>query len=169
MATLAATTHIASRILLVRGKRVVLDSDLAALYGVEVRRLNEQVKRNAARFPPDFAFVVSDQELGILKSQIATSSWGGKRKRPWAFTEHGALMAATLLRSARAIEISVYVVRAFVELREEIVAHKEIARRVDHLERKVGTHDGAIRDILQAIRSLAVPPETDKRKRIGFV
>jgi hypothetical protein len=147
--------HIASRIFFLREKRVMLDSDLSA--------------RNVGRFPPDFAFVVSDQELGILKSQIATSSWGGKRKLPWAFTEHGALMAATLLRSARAIEVSVYVVRAFVQLREAMAAHKEIAKRVDELERKVGTQDGAIREILQAIRSLAAAPENRGRKRIGFV
>lgn len=169
MTAAAGTAHIASRIFVVRGKRVMLDSDLSALYGVEVRRLNEQVRRNVGRFPPDFAFVVSDQELGILKSQIATSSWGGKRKLPWAFTEHGALMAATLLRSTRAIEVSVYVVRAFVQLREAMAAHKEIAKRVDELERKVGTHDGAIREILQAIRSLAAAPENRGRERIGFV
>ena len=146
-----------------------LDSDLAALYGVPVRRLNEQVRRNLPRFPQNFMFQLGNQELAILKSQIATSSWGGKRKPPLAFTEHGAIMAATLLNSPRAIEVSVLVVRAFVQMRAALVAHKEIARPLDALERKVGTHDHAVTQILDAIRQLTQPPETPKRRRIGIL
>ncbi len=107
----------------------MLDADLAALYGATTKRLNEQVARNPERFPSDFMFELINQEVAILKSQFATSSWGGKRKGPLAFTEHGALMAAMVLNSPRATEISVYVVRAFVELRDTLVAHKELTTR----------------------------------------
>ena len=107
---------ITQRIVLLRGQKVLLDSDLAALYGVETRRLNEQVRRNVARFPADFIFEVNADEFANLKSHFATSSWGGRRKLPLAFTEHGAIMAATVLSSPRAVEVSVYVVRAFVKL-----------------------------------------------------
>ena len=164
-----AIERIAGRILMARGQRVILDSDLAALYGVLVKRLNEQVRRNASRFPSDFVFHLTNQEVVSLKSQIATSSWGGKRKPPLAFTEHGALMAATVLNSRRAIEVSVYVVRAFVEMREALATHRQIAKRLDELERKVGTHDRAIGQILEAIRQLTTPPEGQRRRRIGFV
>ena len=163
------TAGIAQRIRTFRGVRVILDSDLAALYGVPVRRLNEQVRRNLARFPQDFMFQLDNQEIAILKSQNATSSWGGKRKPPLAFTEHGAIMAATVLSSPRAIEVSLYFVRAFVRMREALIVHKEIARRLDALERKVGLHDHAITEILDAIRQLTRPPEAPKRRRIGFL
>jgi hypothetical protein len=170
---LIAIEAIASRIVILRGQRVMLDADLAALYGVETRRLNEQVRRNQERFPGDFVFQLSAGEFFNLKSQFATSSWGGKRKRPLAFTEHGALMAAMVLNSPRATEVSVYVVRAFVELRDTLVAHKELAKRLDELEsrleRKLSTHDQAIAGILDTIRQLMAPPEPTKRRRIGFV
>ena len=166
---MSAVERIVSRIFVVRGHRAMLDSDLAALYGVSVRRLNEQVRRNASRFPSDFAFHLTNQEVANLKSQIATSSWGGKRKPPMAFTEHGALMAATVLNSARAIEISLYVVRAFIGMREALATHREVAKRLDELKRKVGTHDRAIGQILEAIRQLTAPPEVPRRTRIGFV
>ena len=160
--------RIASRILTIRERRVILDADLASLYGVPAKRLNEQVRRNLRRFPPDFMFQLDNQEVAILKSQNATSSWGGRRKLPLAFTEHGAIMAATVLNAPRAIEASVFVVRAFVAMRESIVAHKEIARRLDALERKVGTHDHGIAQILDAIRKLMQPPASPRR-RIGFL
>ena len=147
----------------------MLDSDLAALYGVPVKRLNEQVRRNRSRFPLDFAFLLDNQELANLKSQTATSSWGGKRKPPLAFTEHGALMAAAVLNSPRATEVSVYIVRAFVQMRDALATHRELGKRLDELERKVGTHDRAIGQILEAIRQLTQPPETSKRRRIGFL
>jgi hypothetical protein len=151
----------------------MLDADLAALYGVETRRLNEQVRRNAERFPEDFVFPVTPAEFANLKSQFATSSWGGRRKLPLAFTEHGAIMAAMVLNSARAIEVSVYVVRAFVQQRDVLVANKELAKRLDELEsrieRKLSTHDQAISGILDAIRQLMAPTEPAKKRRIGFV
>ncbi len=158
----------------------MLDSDLAVLYGVTTRRLNEQVMRNLGRFPSDFMFQLKNHEVAILRSQFATSSsdarhlaWGGRRYVPYAFTEHGALMAAMVLNSPSATEVSVYVVRAFVELRDTLVAHKELAKRLDELEskleRKLATHDQAIAGILDAIRQLMVPPESAKKRRIGFV
>ncbi len=166
-----AHDRIAERIVTLRGLRVILDSDLAALYRVQTRRLNEQVRRNAGRFPPEFMFQLTNHELARLMSQIATSKIGrgGIRKPPSAFTEFGALMAATVLNSPEAIEVSVHVVRAFVRMREALESHKEIARQLASLERKVGTHDRAILEILQAIRQLTQPPEPPRRKRIGFV
>ena len=160
---------IASRIHTIRGQRVLIDADLAFLYGVSAKRFNEQVRRNLKRFPSDFMFRLENQEFAILRSQFATSSWGGRRYPPFVFTEHGAIMAASILNSPRAIEVSVYVVRAFVQMREALVAHKDIGKRLDELERKVGTHDRAIGQILEAIRQLTQPPETSKRRRIGFL
>ena len=122
--------QISQRIAVIRGQRVLLDADLAALYGVAVKRLNEQVSRNRARFPADFMFRLEFSELRILKSQIATSSWGGRRKRPVAFTEHGAIMAATVLNSPRAVQMTVYIVRAFVRLREALESNVELARKL---------------------------------------
>ena len=161
--------QVAARILVVRGHRVILDLHLAELYGVATRRLNEQVRRNADRFPREFAFSLTNQEVAILKSQIATSSWGGKRKRPLVFTEHGAVMAATVLSSRKAIDVSVFVVRAFIQMRDALGAHREIKRRLDDLERKVGSQDEAIVRILQALRQLTQPAESPKRRRIGFI
>ncbi len=118
---------ITRRIVLLRGQTVLLDADLAALYGVETRRLNEQVRRNLERFPADFMFEVTDDEFTNLKSHFATSSWGGRRKLPMAFTEHGAIMAASMLKSPRAIEVSIYVVLAFVQLRELVLPPSAVA------------------------------------------
>lgn len=151
----------------------MFDADLATLYGVQTRRLNEQVRRNTERFPEDFVFQVTPAEFANLKSQFATSSWGGRRKLPLAFTEHGAIMAAMVLNSPRATEVSVYVVRAFVQLRDTLIAHKELAQRLDELEarieRKLSSHDQAIAGILDAIRQLMTPPEPRKKRPIGFV
>ncbi|MFM9972270.1 MAG: ORF6N domain-containing protein [Burkholderiales bacterium] len=172
-AALIATEAIASRILILRGQRVILDADLATLYGVETRRLNEQVRRNAERFPEDFVFPVTAAEFANLKSQFATSSWGGRRKLPLAFTEHGAIMAAMVLQSPRATEVSVYVVRAFVQLRDTLIAHKDLARRLDQLESRIerglATQDQAIAGILDAIRQLMAPPPLPKKRPIGFI
>jgi hypothetical protein len=163
---------IQGQILLVRGQKVLLDSTLATLYGVETRRLNEQVRRNRERFPEDFLIELTAAEFANLKSQFATSSWGGRRKPPLAFTEHGAIMAASVLNSPRAIEMSVYVVRAFVQLREAIAGNRELARKLEELERRVQqkltTHDQAIAGILKAIRELMTPPEPPHRP-IGFI
>ena len=160
--------RVASRITTVRDLRVMLDADIAAIYGVETRVLNQAVRRNRERFPPDFAFVLTAEEFVNLKSQSVTSSWGGRRKLPMAFTEHGALMAASVLNSPRAIEMSQYVVRAFVQLREVATAHGELARKLDQLERRVAGHDKAIGDLIRAIRQFTVQPEP-KRRPIGFI
>ena len=156
---------------MLRGQRVLLDSDLAALYGVTVRRLNEQVRRNRVRFPTDFAFHLTINEIGILKSQIATSSWGGKRKPPLAFNEHGAIMAATVLNSPRSVEMSIYVVRAFVKLRELLASNTEFAGKLKELEKSIATLDARTRkqfeEVYRAIRALMAPPTT-KARPIGF-
>ncbi len=169
-----AVEALASRIQLIRGQRVMLDTDLAALYGVETRVLVQAVKRNLTRFPEDFMFQLSAEEFTNLRSQtvISSSSHGGRRTAPYAFTEHGALMAATILNSARAIEVSVYVVRAFVQVRDLLASNKELAQRFAdlerRLERKLSTHDQAIAGILDAIRQLMTPPDPPKRP-IGFI
>jgi hypothetical protein len=156
------------RILFVRGHKVLLDSDLAELYGVSVKRLNEQVKRNAERFPADFVFRLTAAESKNLRSQIATSSegHGGRRYLPFAFTEHGAIMAASVLNSPRAVEMSVFVVRAFVRLREMLATNKELTEKLAELERRLETHDEAIQEIFDAIKRLMQPNEA--RKQIGF-
>lgn len=151
----------------IRGIRVILDSDLARLYGVTTSRLNEQVKRNSNRFPEDFMFVLTRQEFADLISQNAISSWGGRRKLPNAFTEHGAIMAANVLNSARAVEMSIYVVRAFIKLREMLFASQELTARVQAVERKLEQHDESIRALVTAVRAL-MAPELSKRNRIGF-
>lgn len=158
------------RILLFRGQRVILDADLAGLYGVSTKRLNEQVKRNHERFPADFMFRLTAAEDRSLKSQFATSNVGrgGKRKLPLVFTEHGAIMAANVLNSARAVAASVLVVRAFVRLRHLTESHREIVAKLQELEQRVGRHDGAIQDIVTAIRRLMDPPPERRRRRIGF-
>ena len=159
-------------ILLLRGQKIMLDADLAAIYGVTTKRLNEQFKRNRERFPEDFAFSLTTEEFDNLRSQFATSSWGGRRTPPYAFTEHGALMAAGVLNSSRAIEVSIFVVRTFVAVRELVDTRKELAERIDELERRIdkrlARHDQAIAEILSAIRALMTPPEA-KVRSVGFV
>jgi hypothetical protein len=154
---------------LIRGQRVMLDSDLAAFYGVTVRRLNEQLRRNAGRFPDDFAFQLARKEVANLKSQFATSSsHGGKRKLPWAFTEHGAIMLASVLNSETAVAASVRVVRAFVRLREMLLANRELAAKFSELELRLDGHDEAIANLFQAIRQLIEPPPPETKREIGF-
>jgi len=153
----------------VRGKRVILGHDLAAAYGVTTKRLNEQVKRNTRRFPGDFMFQLTKQEHDNLKSQFATSSWGGARRAlPYAFTEHGAVMAASVLNTDRAVEVSVFVVRAFVRMSRVLASHRQLALKLAELEAHVSAHDRSIQSLLAAIRSLITPPEP-KKKRIGFI
>ena len=153
--------EVAGRILVVRGQRVLLDMDLAALYGVTVRRLNEQVRRNRERFPDGFVHALSNQEVANLKSQIATSSWGGKRKTPLAFTEHGAIMAATVLNSPRAVQMTIYVVRAFVKMRESLASHTQLARELATLKDRVDSLDVDTRkqfdQVYEAILGLMSP------------
>lgn len=173
-AALVPVEHIARSILVLRGQKVLLDAELAALYGVTTKRFNEQVRRNRERFPADFMFQLTDEEHAALRSQFATLKLGRGQHRkylPYAFTEHGAIMAATILNSPRAVEMSVYVVRAFVKLRELLGSNKELARRFDELEarleKRLTTHDQAIAAILSAIRQLMNPP-VPKRRPIGF-
>ena len=161
--------RVESRILLIRGYRVILDTDLAELYGVEVKRLNEQVKRNARRFPDDFVMRLSVEEAADLRSQIATSSSsrGGRRSLPYAFTEHGAIMAASVLNSGRAVEMSIFVVRAFVRMREALAANQQIMSKLAELEHRVESHDTNIQELIEAIRELMEPPPASGG-RIGF-
>jgi hypothetical protein len=158
----------------VRGVRVLLDSDLARLYGVRTAQLNQATKRNRGRFPADFAFRLTLAELQNLKSQTVTSSsqaidsHGGPRKQPWAFTEHGALMAANILRSYRAVHMSVYVVRAFVRLREQVASDAAILKRLAEIDRTLLQHDSALRDLYQKLLPLLQPPAQPPKRRIGF-
>jgi hypothetical protein len=166
------------RILLIRGQKVMLDSDLAQLYGVPTFRLNEQVKRNIKRFPPDFMFQLTKREfenLGFhfgtsnLVSQIAISSsrWGGRRHPPYAFTEQGVAMLSSVLNSERAVQVNIAIMRVFVELRKMLAVHKELAQKLAELEGEVEGHDQQIRSIFDAIQQLMAPPEPSRR-RIGF-
>jgi hypothetical protein len=158
-----------SRILLLRHQRVILDADIAELYGVPVKVLNQQIKRNQKRFPADFVFQLSTKEYEALRSQFVTSKErrGGRRYLPYAFTEHGAIMAATVLNSERAVEMSVFVVRAFVRLREMLANNRKLAGKIDELENRLDTHDSTIQDLIEAIKEL-MTPEDPPRKRIGF-
>lgn len=167
---MARSADIARAILLLRGQRVILDAELAALYAVTTKRLNEQIRRNRKRFPDDFIFQLTAEEAGALRSQFATLKTGRGQHRkylPYAFTEHGAIMVATILNSPRAVEMSVFVVRAFVRLRELLASNAALARKLDELERKYKHHDEAITAILSAIRELMSPP-VPKRRGIGF-
>ena len=148
---------------------MILDTDLAALYCVPVKRLNEQVKRNRDRFPADFMFQLTRKEAVLLRSQFATSkdARGGRRYLPYAFTEHGAVMAATVLNSKKAVDMSVFVVRAFVRLREILSTNRELAVKLSELEDRLDTHDASIQNLIQAIRQLMLPEEPNRR-RIGF-
>jgi hypothetical protein len=161
--------NVESAIYLIRGQRVMLDSDLAAIYGTSTMRLNEQFRRNRQRFPKDFAFRLTSAEFKRLISQIAISKRGrgGRRKLPWVFTEHGALMLASVLNSKVAIQASVRVVRAFVRLREMVAASAELAARLKELERRFDSHDEAIVELFAVLKRL-LEPEAKPRREIGF-
>jgi hypothetical protein len=165
----ALVIPIESRILILRRQKVILDRDLAELYRVPVKRLNEQVKRNRDRFPSDFMFQLNSREYGSLRSRFATSNAGrgGSRYLPHAFTEHGAIMAATVLNSDRAVDMSVFVVRAFVRLREMLATNRQVAAKINELELRLETHDATIQDLIEAMRELMSPPKT-RRRKIGF-
>jgi len=158
-----------SRIRFLRHQRVMLDVDLAKLYGVTVKRLNQQVARNQERFPSDFTFQLNSKEHETLRLQIATSkkSRGGRRYPPYAFTEHGAIMAATVLNSGRAVQMSVFVVRAFVRLREMLGTNRRLAGKINELENRLDSHDSVILDLIVAIKELMTPKDPS-RVRIGF-
>ena len=169
-----------SLIFTVRGQRVMLDADLAVVYGVSTKRLNEQLKRNRERFPADFAFRLTAAEVEDIRSQFATASTavrsqiatGSKRNvrfQPWAFTEHGAIMLATILNSPKAVEMSVFVVRAFVQMREMVMSNRQLAAKLDELEERVTGHDTVIGELVAAIRQMLNPSSDEKPKReIGF-
>lgn len=153
----------------VRGLPVVLDSDLANVYGVRTGSFNQAVKRNIKRFPDEFAFQLTHEEFRNLISQSVTSSrHGGRRKPPWVFTEHGALMAATILNSNEAVAMSVYVVRAFVEMREQITANATILKRLAEVEKTLLEHDNTLWDIYQKLVPLIAPSTDERKKQIGF-
>src|SRR5881398_3706167 len=154
------------RILLLRGEKVILSSDLAELYGVQPKVLVQAVKRNIDRFPQDFMFQLSDQEFHNLKSQIVTSSWGGlRRAKPYAFTEQGVAMLSSVLRSKRAVQVNIAIMRAFVRLRELIAGHQDLARKLAEIEKK---YDAQFKVVFDAIRNLMKPPVPTIRKQIGF-
>jgi hypothetical protein len=174
----------------IRGHRVILDADLARLYGVTTKRLNEATKRNRQRFPDDFAFQITPYELSALRSQLVTLiqqpsesasdklNWSqfatsssrhrGATYRPWAFTEHGALMAANILRSGHAVQMSIYVIRAFVRLREQVAANQAILKRLAEIDRTLLKHDASLRDIYHKLLPLLQPPADSPKRRIGF-
>ena len=175
----------------IRRQRVVLDSDLARLYGVPTFRFNEASKRNAGRFPEDFRFQLTREEFARSKSQIAISNAdatdgdidsanssqtamssspgrGGRRKLPWAFTEHGALMAATVLNSTCAVQMSLFVIRAFVQMRDALAINANILKRLAEIDKKLVTHDVILRDVYEKLRPLMAPPPEPPRKEMGF-
>jgi ORF6N domain len=158
-----------SAIYLIRGQRVMLDSDLAAIYALSTKRLNEQVRRNQNRFPEDFAFQLTAEEVTRLRSQFATSKKGrgGRRYLAWAFTEHGAIMLASVLNSDVAVHASVRVVRAFIRLREMVAANAQLAAKLKELESRLDSHDEAIVDLFAALKQL-LESETKPKREIGF-
>jgi len=159
---------IESRILLIRGQKVMLDSDLAELYGVSTGALTRAVRRNSHRFPSDFMFRLNKAELANLRSHFGTSSqWGGRRYAPYAFTEQGVAMLSSVLRSKRAVIVNIQIMRAFVKLREILTTHKELARKLAQLEKRIEGHDEEITAIFEAIRQLMKPTEKPTKK-IGF-
>jgi len=160
---------VGTRILEIRGKKVMLDSDLAKLYGVEVKRLNEQVKRNKKRFPVDFMFQVTAKEFYSSRSQFATLKQGKNIKYlPYVFTEPGVAMLSSVLNSERAIQVNILIIRAFIKLREIFLTHKDLAIKVEKLEKKYAEHDETIREIFEAVRKLLEPPAGKERIITGF-
>ena len=161
MKELIPVERIENKTLLIRGQKIMLAHDLAELYGVPTRRLNEQVKRNIGKFPKDFMFQLTNEELEDLRSQFATAKLSKARTNPYAFTEHGALMSAHVLNSPKAVEVSVQVTRAFVRLRQILASHEEIRRKIDE-------HDKKISVLFDAVRQLMAPPPVPTKRKIGF-
>jgi hypothetical protein len=156
-----------SKIYMIRNQKVMLDDDLAELYQVETRRLNEQVKRNLDRFPADFMFQLSEEEWENLMSQNATSSWGGRRKIPYVFTEHGVLMLSSVLNSDRAIQVNIQIMRIYAKLREMFMTNKDILLKLEKLERSVVNHDQDIRVVFDYLKEL-LNPKREPMRKIGF-
>ncbi len=161
-----------NKIFLLRGKKVMIDEDLAELYGVPTKRLNEQVKRNSNRFPGDFMFQLKDDEYFNLRSQNATSSWGGRRVLPYAFTEHGVLMLSSVLNSDRAIKVNIQIMRIYVRIREMITQNADILKRLEEMERKLSKNDQKVLAIFEYLKQFEVirqqQSEFDNRPRVGY-
>jgi len=164
---LIPTERIQKQIFLLRGQKVMLSQHLAELYGVPVGALNQAVKRNRERFPDDFMFQLDHLEFQNLKSQIVISSWGGARALPFAFTEQGVAMLSSVLRSGRAVQVNIAIMRAFVQLRQLLATHTELGQKLTELEQRIEGHDTAIRSILEAIRQLMTPPLPESKPEIG--
>ncbi len=167
MEELANSENFISQIYLIRGQRVMLDADLAEVYGVTTKRLNQQVKRNIQRFPSAFMFQLTEEEFENLRLQFATSSWGGRRYPPYAFTEHGAVMAASVLNTDAAVQASIFVVKAFVQMRNVVGLYKELEHRLTELEGQFEEQGGKIDGILKVLRRF-VKSGGEERKQIGF-
>jgi len=159
---------IASKIFIVRDKKVMLDRDLAKLYGVETKYLIRQVKRNSKRFPDDFMYVLSSEEIRNLRCQNVTSSWGGRRYAPYVFTQEGVAMLSSVLNSERSIQVNILIMRAFVRLKETLLSYDKLAAKISELEKKYMGHDEKIQDIFEAIRQLVASPPEKKRRITGF-
>ena len=159
---------IAVRILEIRGKKVMLDEDLASLYGVQTKVLLQAVSRNKNRFPEDFMFQLKKREFANLRSQFVTSSWGGRRYLPYAFTEQGVAMLSSVLNSDRAIQVNILIMRAFVKLKEILLTHKDLTRKVEILESQYTDHDYKIKIIFETIKKLLEPPSVPEKPKIGF-
>jgi phage regulator Rha-like protein len=170
--SLIPAARIERTILTIRGHNVMLDSDLAAMYGVSTKRLNEQVRRNLKRFPDDFMFRLTETEAAALRSQFATLKTGRgqhRKYRPFAFTEQGVAMLSSVLNSDRAVEVNIAIMRAFVRLREILSTHKDLAAKLEKMEKKLGEHDQHFQVVFEAIRQLMAPPTpAPKKRRIGF-
>lgn len=164
MSDIIPVEKIVQKIYIFRDVRVMLDRDIAELYGVETKRINEQVKRNINRFPPDFMFQLDDVEIENLKSQNATSSWGGIRKPPFAFTEHGILMLSNVLNSERAVNTSIQIIRAFAQLRQMLSTYGDLKKKIEDMEKK---YDRRFRIVFDAIREL-VKEDNKPERKIGF-
>jgi hypothetical protein len=164
----ALGASIETHIFMIRGQKVMVDSDLADLYRVPTKVFNQAVKRNLKRFPKDFMFRLTAKEMKILRSQIVTSSWGGRRTLPYAFTEQGVAMLSSVLNSDRAVLVNIAIMRAFVKLREILTTHRELAEKIADLEKKYRQHDDKIQAVFDAIRELLEPPQVSPKRRIGF-
>ena len=165
MKDLVISQRIENKIYFIRGQKVMIDHDLAALYGVETKVLIQAVKRNLERFPEDFMFLLTEKEFKILRSQFVTSSWGGRRYIPYVFTEQGVAMLSSVLRSKRAIQVNIQIMRTFTKLKSLLATHKDLQRKIEEMEKK---YDQQFRVVFDAIRALITPP-APKRKKIGFL
>lgn len=175
MSELMICEVIKDKIFMIRGHKVMLDRDLAKLYGVPTKALNQTVQRNLKRFPEDFMFQATEEEAAVLeklsprlRSQIVTSKRGGARYSPYLFTEQGVAMLSSVVNSDRAIQVNIIIMRAFVKIREILSTHKELAHKLKELEGKIEKHDGEIQTIFEAIRQLIIPPPEPPKRRIGF-